>query len=283
MTSEHLSHSQINSYTECGERFRLERVEFKPQTPAWWTIAGSTLHSVTEAYDLSTMQAQPMSTKDILNLIPVYWEKHKTLTLGENYTGEVRGAKKGREDEAWWLENLPEQVMNYRAWRETSDWTLEDIELKVEAELGESKTPFVGYIDRVFRKPDGTLVILDIKSGGSAPTDPSQLGTYKVLFSESQGLEGPQEGYFFHTRTTRPRSKKEQPKQGRLLGPFDLTGFTADYLGKMTDAVAKAKQHEVFVPRPSYFCDTCSVNEYCFAYKARQGTPDTGPKRLDLT
>lgn len=285
MTVEHLSHSQITSYSECGERFRLERVEFKPQTPAWWTIAGSTLHEVTERFDEHFDDTRPMSVKELLDLIPPIWKKHKTLTLGD-YKGEVRGAAKGSEDEDWWLKHLPEQVLNYRSWRLTTDWELESIELKVEAELGESRTPFVGYIDRVFRKPDGTLVILDLKSGRTAPSDPAQLGTYRVLFIESQGLPDDTkiEGYFFHTRTVRPRSKNAEPRQGTLIGPFNLTGYTAEYLGKMGDAVAKAKEQQVYVPRPSYFCGTCSVNEHCFAYKAANppAPEDTGPKRLEI-
>src|SRR6266571_4548507 len=51
MTPPHRSWSQLNSYTKCGEAFRLERVAKVPRAPAVWFAAGSAYHKVCEDFD----------------------------------------------------------------------------------------------------------------------------------------------------------------------------------------------------------------------------------------
>lgn len=49
--SNHLSYSQVNSFNECGEKFRLERVYGLRGLPGWATVGGSAFHIATEYID----------------------------------------------------------------------------------------------------------------------------------------------------------------------------------------------------------------------------------------
>lgn len=283
--TDHVSHSQLSSYTDCGERYRLERIEFKPQAPAWWTIAGSTVHQLTEFHDKERQWGKGTrpTIEELTEQAAPIWAKYRAYALkNSNPQVKVKAANKGKEDEAWWLKQVPIQAHNYLEWVYLSSWHLIEVELKVEAVLGASKTPFVGYIDRVFVTDTGELAILDLKSGGKAPSDAAQLGTYATLYEMQEGTR-PSIGYFFHTRTVVPRAKKDPTRHGTLIGPFDLSGYTSEYLGQMTEALVKAKESEVYVPRPSYFCGTCDVNKHCFAYKAANPMITAhGPVKVDL-
>lgn len=46
-----LSYSGYSTLLECGEKFRLTRVEQIEEAPAWYLIGGSAVHSATEVYD----------------------------------------------------------------------------------------------------------------------------------------------------------------------------------------------------------------------------------------
>ena len=50
---EHLSFSQANSISDCGERFRLERGYGLRGVPSWSLIGGKAFHLATEIIDLA--------------------------------------------------------------------------------------------------------------------------------------------------------------------------------------------------------------------------------------
>lgn len=47
----HLSYSQVNSFNECGERFRLERLFGIKGPPSWASVGGTAFHAATEILD----------------------------------------------------------------------------------------------------------------------------------------------------------------------------------------------------------------------------------------
>lgn len=48
---DYLSPSQISSLLNCGEQFRLQRVEKAPSRPMWGGIGGTAVHELTEHLD----------------------------------------------------------------------------------------------------------------------------------------------------------------------------------------------------------------------------------------
>lgn len=49
-----LSYSGFTTLLDCGEKFRLTRIDMVEEAPAWYLIGGSAVHSATEHYDRAT-------------------------------------------------------------------------------------------------------------------------------------------------------------------------------------------------------------------------------------
>ena len=47
----HLSYSQVSTFQDCGERYRLERVYQLRGVPGWASVGGSAFHAATEILD----------------------------------------------------------------------------------------------------------------------------------------------------------------------------------------------------------------------------------------
>lgn len=45
------SYSQFTTWLSCGKQFQLARVVKVPETPAWYLVGGSAVHSATEVFD----------------------------------------------------------------------------------------------------------------------------------------------------------------------------------------------------------------------------------------
>lgn len=54
--SRHRSVSQVSSYAQCGEAYRLSRVAMAPSKPAAWFPHGTAYHAVIEEYENSHRQ-----------------------------------------------------------------------------------------------------------------------------------------------------------------------------------------------------------------------------------
>lgn len=44
------SYTQLRQWAECGERYRLERLEHAPSRPGVWLPAGTAVHAACEEY-----------------------------------------------------------------------------------------------------------------------------------------------------------------------------------------------------------------------------------------
>ena len=273
----HFSYSQLTSFSQCGERYRLEKIEKIPQTPSVWSIAGSTIHQVTE--DLDKYWIMGVTPPPVDELIEKYWDenyKRETLDIPDELLTLRQSRNEGIE---WWQEQMPKHIKNWTDWRDESGWIIWadgdnlGIELPVKAMVGE-KHETVGYIDRVMVTPEGQVVVLDLKSGRNAPKAPLQLGIYSILMGLDYGITPPL-GAYFHTRTVVPRAKKDPTRHGTLIGPYDLDGFTPKLLERMVSSLAKAREHDVYMPNVSNLCPSCSVNTECYAFQATEPPPLT--------
>jgi hypothetical protein len=54
----HLSYSQFTSWLECGEKYRLTRIEQIPEDPAWWFMGGTSLHAAADSIDHQLLKEQ---------------------------------------------------------------------------------------------------------------------------------------------------------------------------------------------------------------------------------
>lgn len=253
----HLSYSAVSSLSECGERFRLERVEQVPQNPAWWFIGGKAYHVATEYIDYGT-EEDPKTA----------WDKAWAAQLEEdipdgNYDNARAAGKATKEwpdkqNKDWWEYFGPQFVAEYikkmdqmraEGWKL---WTIEDgtpaIEIPFQVAIG--SVPIKGFIDRVMVNPDGEMVVVDLKAGSKVPESTMQLGVYAVALEKTFGVR-PILGSYFMAR------------KAELTEPMSLLHYTEDVIGSVFDTAKRMIEAEIFLPQVSSFCKACGVRDYC--------------------
>lgn len=259
MGVQRLSHSSLNTYAECGERWRLERIHDVPRKSWFATVAGSAVHTITEYMDLDDLflHSGPIPTfKDVLDE-----EIERARLKGE--TLRVSGPKRNeasmaggpnKKDYDWWLQFGPVMLNNWRTWRDESDWTIAmmpdgkpGIEVALDCEV--AGKPFRGFIDRVFRTPSGQLVIVDLKTG-TLPLGTLQLSTYAVGLERQYGLSAEWGAYW-------------SGQTGELSYMKDLTGMSQPLIDHLYEMAWRGIDAGVFLPSLSSNCRACGVNEHC--------------------
>lgn len=252
-----LSFSQISKFIDCGESYRLRYVEgYKEDTPAWWSVAGSAIHSVTEKYDrgesMSDLEAECGWAIDV--------EIEKQKMFSDVPMSQWKTNSKGQGEE-YWRENAPLHVQRYIDWRNETRWhvlSMPDgslgIEVRVEGEI--AGQPFIGYIDRVFVNDDGEAVIVDLKSGATTPYLPMQHGFYRELLRQRYDITA-DKGAFFKTKAGTAAAP------GGLSPLHDLSLYTPEVLGMYTSNLVTSRETGNFTPNPSWMCGTCGVRPQC--------------------
>jgi len=54
----YLSYSQFTTLIQCGEKYRLTRIEHIEEDPAWYFAGGTAVHSASEAIDHQLLKEQ---------------------------------------------------------------------------------------------------------------------------------------------------------------------------------------------------------------------------------
>lgn len=252
----HVSFSSKNTYTQCGERYRLEVVYKVPTPPGWWNVGGTAAHTLTELYDRRMFD----DTVEIPSFEEAFDQELQTV-LEKNPTfteADLKGAKKGTEGKEFWLRNGPKYVKNYLDWQTRVPWDiavidgLPAIELPLELTLLDG-TPFIAYVDRVYQMRDGgTYVTVDIKSGANKPDTNDQVVDYSTGIEEQFGISVPW-GTFINLRSGQ-HSQLVPTKRG------DLEKMTYAY-GGFNDL----RQAGIFLPNRKKECAWCPVRDYCYA------------------
>ncbi|WP_246040679.1 RecB family exonuclease [Streptomyces cadmiisoli] len=230
----------------------------KPQTPAGWTLQGLAVHEAIEAWERSNR------TMDLTGANDVYesaWRLHLTRMLKDEpdtdkwMTGNprtkgsvdlTRRFTRGKEQLEQYIKNALAQ--GWEIW-ETPDFE-PAIELPFRIMVGNIEV--VGYIDQIREHPDGSLEIVDIKSGSKIPSWDFQLGVYRLAVLESYGVEINQGSFLML-------------KDDRMVGPTNLTRFTRERVTAWFDALNRGVEAQVFMPNVGDHCRICGVWKYCSA------------------
>lgn len=259
MSLDHLSYSGLNTYKECGEKFRLTRVEHVPEVPGWALIGGRAVHKATEVCDWHeyTGEGDPMTFTEAFEM--EIEETRRTSSVPEEtwrVSGKVSKDWPNKENKNWWLWHGPTFVANWVSWRNRYPGTillLENdtpaIELSIQTYFGEAKV--TGFIDRLFREPDGSIRVIDLKAGRTIPNDPRQLAIYAWGLPENIR---PVRGSYFDAR------------RGMLIGDWDLTE-SKPALDYEFSGAWKSINAGYYPAKQSYMCNYCSVQDFCWAEK----------------
>jgi hypothetical protein len=256
-----LSYSQLSTYAECGEKWRLEK-GYKLGEGTWFaTIAGSAIHEITELIDL-----QAIGKFD--GEIPTFKEVFDRLLAEEDEKGvEVKPSGRvlksigktggpNKKDYDWWLHYGPECVENWITWTAENDYRLAvmpdgkpGIEIGFSIEVGGEKV--VGFIDRIYLTPENRILILDLKSG-QVPKSKIQLGVYKLGLMRQYGLEAELGTYWM-------------AGDGELTSITDLTMYSASFIDSLFEQAWRGIRAGIFLPNVSAMCNGCGVKRYCRA------------------
>lgn len=268
-TTLRLSHSAVEDYAQCGEKYRLRRVARVPQVPGWALVGGSAFHAVTEHLDNLDFGYDDGGTGDFTEAFEVEQADRveRSGFLPDQWAASGRVSKENphKEDRDFWLKNGPKWVLQYRRFLATSPWQTwitpdgqPAVELVLEWPVAE--IPVKGYIDRVWENVvTGVLLIVDLKTGAREPMGVKQLVTYhnglQALW-RAQGWSGdaPRYGSYYMARS------------GLLTSPEDVADLDDGRLAYDFSNARKGIEAGIFLPSKSNLCPSCNVRDYCREY-----------------
>ena len=258
----HRSVSQLSTYTQCGEQYRLQRVAKVPERPAAWFMHGSGFHEAIEEWELSERQ---MTLDQAQKVALDYYDKAiaEALEKEPDYSRFMTGGrKKGENDIADRRVKMAEQVGIYiqYALAHQDEWRIarfgpRGVAAELEFNIQFGPVMVKGFIDQVREYRDGRLVPVDLKSGSKEPASGFQLAVYAHSINEYMGVL-PEHGAFFM-----PKLRRDNTLVGDVWK--DLTPFTRELVNGMFEDFDKAERAGIYIPNPSDSCRTCSVSDYC--------------------
>jgi len=244
----HLSFSQATTVTDCGAKYRMQRIAQLPQVPQWANIGGKAFHSAVEDYEKGGRDE---------------WGTYldREIVGVEQASGMVReqfrASAQGKEGYDWWRVEGAAMLQRYVDWRQgefLTDTLLTGPDgapmLEWETTYGVDHVPFKTILDSVWKRADGVAIIRDWKTGSMTPDD-RQLCT-QAWGLRMAGWQGPILVQFFDAR------------KGVFSSPFDpferMSWDDVRYFVLSADAT---RRQPVLPARPSDFCGGCSVAYAC--------------------
>lgn len=252
-----LSASKWKAVSQCGERYRLERVEKRPSRPAAWTVRGNAVHETVEKWEASGRELDPekyFNEEAWPKALEETKDKYPEL---RHWQRTPRVSSVPRDIELRKADGLG-QVLRYceRATAEEDLWRVIAVEQSFELDFPDILVR--GYIDQIREWNDGELSVWDIKTGGDDSEDNRQLGLYGLGY---QGLHPDQSaiafGSYWYT------------KLDRASRAVDLSIYTYEYVNQELQKVKKILDQGLFLANPSINnCKFCGVSEFCKEAKA---------------
>lgn len=252
--------SQLTSYAQCGEAYRLQKVAKAPSRPACWFHQGSAAHGVIESYENSGRQL----TAD--EAVSGFNELYDTLVAADlerwpDWDAWMTGGrKKGEQDMEDRKVLGAYQVEQYIAYalEHAADWRVVASEVEFVIELG--NVDVLGYIDQIRQHIDGSIEVADLKGGSTIPGSAFQLGVYGLAAEEYMGV-APTKASFIKLARMKSGNTKERPTTELS---HDLTPWTRELITRMFNDFDKAERQGLYLPNPQDGCErTCGVAQYC--------------------
>lgn len=168
-----VSPSHVESFGQCELRWLFQASGADPRLPGGADAVGSLVHALAAEVD----NADPAALHGALD------ERWGSLGLPAGWAGERRRLL---------AHDMLDRLARYHAQSTAEGWQVVGREVPAAADLGPVHVR--GRIDRLERGPDGSLRVVDLKTGSSKPTRGDlarhgQLGSYQTLV-EAGGLAG---------------------------------------------------------------------------------------------
>lgn len=198
-----------------------------------------------------------------------YWQNAWSTTTAEftERLGEegmkqpFRSAKpKSPEDKEWWFTNGFEMFKSYQLWRKSSDWEVwttpsNEPAIELTMQLNQKDFSIKMTLDRVMKRPDGELVVLDLKTGSRTPSTFLQLGFYAVGIEITTGIR-PKYGSYWMAR------------KGEPTEPVSLDFFTKERILSLAEKFDRQRKQGNFLPNINH-CSICGYTQHCEWYNRK--------------
>jgi ATP-dependent exoDNAse (exonuclease V) beta subunit len=172
-----LSASAVDNYERCGLRFKLERDWRLPAKPAAAMQYGAAIHRVLKTYFDSIRLGRPRTTDELIDLFRQDLAAAKIQEAYQHELYERQGIAQLRDFLAF-ASSIPASDVLH---------TEESFEIRV------GDTSVVGRIDRIDRHSDGTVAIIDYKTGKARDQedadDSLQLSLYAIAARQKWGYK----------------------------------------------------------------------------------------------
>lgn len=172
-----LSASAVDTYERCGLRFKLERDWRIPAKPAAAMQYGAAMHRVLKTYFDSLRLGRAKTEAELIELFRADLASAKIQEAYQHELYEKQGLVQLREFLVAAGSIDASQVLQ----------TEESFEIQI------GETAVVGRIDRIDRRPDGTVAIIDYKTGKAKDQEDAdeslQLSLYAIAAKEKWGYE----------------------------------------------------------------------------------------------
>lgn len=215
----HWSYSQLSSLDECEVKYAARKIFQKPSLPQWALVGGRALHAAVDVIERRILA--PDSA-------PENWGSHEEIwhtafqheidaTVDETgiLPADWRAANKGSENYDWWRVSGADMVKLYVKQRADgyeaaaragvaprklfglnvngSTQPVLELELAIPVPGPMGQLEFRAVLDQAWLCHDGTLLIVDLKSGRQMPSsfDTFQLGSQAIVLAQHLNIQPP--------------------------------------------------------------------------------------------
>ena len=233
------SASSLDCYASCPRKFKYQYLLQIPTRPETYFSLGTAVHAAIEALSKDRQKGVARSRDEAIETLKAFWDP-------STY------ASRKHEEEDWTTAVL--QLDNYLGWEAANPNEIVDVERRFSFPFGDQVMR--GKIDRIERRADGKLAVVDYKTGKTSNAPPRsrlkdeiQLNLYALAIQEEFG-ELPAEASYLYLRETKPLPYL--PSEA-TIGAFSerLSGVVGAILAGEFPAV---KSHD---------CRFCDYGEIC--------------------
>ena len=257
-----LSPSRAGDFLSCPLLYRFRTIDKLPEPPSPDAVRGTVVHKVLE--DLFDLPAERRTPEQAGEMIEAAWE---AMLEAEPELASMFAADGGPES-AVWLASCRSVLERYFTLEDPRRLEPAERELYVETLL-ESKLLLRGFVDRVDIAPDGSIRVVDYKTGSS----PREMFEAKALFQMK----------FYALVLWRTREVVPAMLQLVYLGNGEILRYVPDEadlraterkIVAIWQAIRQAEASGDWRPSPGRLCDWCAHQAICPAYG---GTPPPLP------
>jgi putative RecB family exonuclease len=248
-----LSPSKITSFTNCPLAFRFSVIDHLPELPSPAALKGTLVHKALELL-FTDYPAGSRTTLAAQASLDRAWRK-----MQDAEEGELEGLQLDEAETASFLADARELVSRYFELEDPNAVRAVGLEMNLSTTL--EGITVRGIIDRLDELEDGSLVVVDYKTGRAPRNEQSRsrLGGVQMyaLMCEAELGRRPSVVRLLYLRdrvviSATPTDQALRGTRQRALGVWS--------------AIERACKQDDFRPNPSALCRYCNFQDYCPAF-----------------